>query len=237
MKTAIEKRFFAIVLIFYWAGIFIATHIPIPTWTRKMGVSDKTMHFTAYMTLTLLMWLGTSFEQKADWKKLRAWLLSAIVVFYGAADELSQHFTSRSVDIMDFASNMLGLAVAMIMVTFLPACHAAIILVTVCPLFLPAIVKSQLVQGPIPEAGIYLAGFAAITIAWIRYLSPTYSPNLRQSKLLPLILAGPAATLGITKLFAILTDKPLGMTAALSALAAIILTACVGRLIIRKNAT
>jgi hypothetical protein len=238
MKTTREKKFFIAVLIFYWLGIFIATHIPIPGWTRKMGISDKTMHFVAYMTLAMLLWLGTSFEQKADWKKLRAWLLTAIVLLYGVADEISQHFIKRSTDIKDFAANVLGIAVAMAIVTILPARHAAMIFITVCPLFLPAFVRSQLIiQDSISEVGIYLAGFAAITIAWIKYLSPVYLPDFRQTKLLLLCSAGPTATLGIVKLYAILTGKPLGMTAALGAFIAILLTLCIWRLTTKKNVT
>ncbi len=238
MKITREKKFFITVLIFYWLGIFIATHIPIPGWTRKMGISDKTMHFVAYMILALLLWLAASFEQKADWKKLRTWLLSGIVLLYGVADELLQHFSKRSVDIRDLMANMLGIAAAMVIATVLPARYAVMILVTGCPLFLPAVVRSQLIiQGSILEAGIYLAGFTVITIAWIKYLSLVNLPNLRPIRLLPLFSAGPIVTLGIVKLYAILTDKPLGMTAALSAFAAIVLTVSVWQLAIQKNVT
>jgi hypothetical protein len=232
-----ERKFFITILIFYWLGIFAATHIPIPGWTRKMGVSDKTMHFVAYMVLTLLLWLGTSFEIKADWKKLRPWLLSTIVLLYGVADELLQHFTKRSADIRDFAADVFGLAAAMAIVTVLPACHATMILITVCPLFLPAIVRSQLIiQGSIPEAVAYMTVFAVITIAWIKYLSSVLALNFRKNKLLAVFFAPPAGTIIIVKLYAQLTDKPFGTTALLSAFISIILTLFIRRLISEKGA-
>jgi hypothetical protein len=236
--TSREQKIFTFILIFYWVSIFIATHIPIPGWTGKMGVSDKTMHFVAYMTLALLLWFGTSFEKKADWKKLRPWLLSAIVLLYGATDELLQHFTRRSVDPMDFAANMLGLAIAMATVTVLPACHIVMILVTVCPVFLPALVRSQLIpQYSIFEAGVYLAGFAVITIAWIKYLSSVYNLNFRQPKYMPLFFAGPAGTVIIVKLYAALTDKPFGKTALLIALVSIALTLIIYRPFIKNKSS
>jgi hypothetical protein len=236
MKTTREQKFFITILIFYWLGIFAATHIPIPDWIRKMGVSDKTMHFVAYMTLALLLWFGTSFEKKADWKKLRPWLLSVIVLLYGAADELLQHFMKRSTDIKDFAANVLGIAVAMAIVTVLPACHAVMILVTVCPLFVPAIVRSQLIiQGSIPEAVAYMAGFAGVTAAWIKYLSSVVGLNFRKNKLLPVFFAPPAGTVIIVKLYAQLTDKPLGTTAFLSAFVSIMLTLFIRRLMSKKG--
>ncbi len=237
MKTTREQNFFKFILIFYWPGIFIATHIPVlPNWTGKMGVSDKTMHFAAYMAVALLLWLGTSFEKKADWRKLRPWLLSAIVLLYGVADELSQHFMKRSTDIRDFAANVLGLAIAMAIVTVLLPHHAVMILITACPLLLPAIVKSQLITGgSIPEAAAYIAGFAGVTAAWMKYLSSVVGLNLRRNKLFPVFFAPSAGTVIIIKLYASLTDKPFGTTALLSAFVSIILTLFIGRLISKKE--
>src|SRR3989338_3257724 len=81
MRLSREQKLFSVLLALYWLGIFAATHIPVPGWTRKMGMSDKTMHFAAYMTLSFLLWFSTSFDRKADWRKLRPWLISAIVLF------------------------------------------------------------------------------------------------------------------------------------------------------------
>jgi hypothetical protein len=236
--TSREQKLFTVILIFYWVSIFVATHIPVPGWTRKMGVSDKTMHFVAYMVLTLLLWLGTSFEKKADWKKIRPWLLLTTVILYGLADELLQHFSvERSVDIQDFTADVVGSAVAMMMVTILSGWHAVMILVTVCPLFAPAIVRSQLItQGSLLEVVAYMAGFAIITAAWIKYLPSVFGLDLKKNKFLPIFFAPPAGTVIIAKLYAHLTDKPFGTTAILVAFVSIILTLFIGRLIIKNRA-
>jgi hypothetical protein len=225
MKITREQKFFITILIFYWLGIFAATHIPIPDWTRKMGVSDKTMHFVAYMTLALLLWFGTSFEKKADWRKLRPWLLSGIILLYGMVDEPTQHFVKRTPDIWDFAADALGLAVAMAMVTVLPGRHTVMVLTIVCPFFLPGLVRTQLImQGSILEAGVYLAGFVVVTAIWIKYLSSVFFLNSKCAGFLPIFFAPPAGIVIILKFYAEITNKPLGTTAFLSAFAAIILT-------------
>ncbi len=236
MKLSKERKFFIFLLVFYWLGIFLATHIPIPGWTRRMGVSDKTMHFVAYLILTFLAWFSISFEQKANWKKLRPWLLSGIILFYGLADELLQHFAKRSVDIADFGANGLGLAAAMAVLTFLSGRHAIMILIAVCPFFLPAIVRSQLITaGSLLEGLGYLAGFAIVTIAWAKYLSLVHNLNFRQLKYMPLFFVWPAATVVILKLYTGFTNKPFGTTAVLIALSSIILTLFIWRLVTREN--
>ena len=236
MKTGKEQKFFTIILIFYWVGIFIATHIPVPSWTRQMSMGDKTMHFFAYMILAILLWLGRSFDKKANWKELRPWLLSAIVVVYGLVDELSQQFMNRSADMNDFAANILGLAVAMAIATVLSAYHIAMILITVCPLFAPGIIRLQLIpQDSIYEAAAYMMGFAIITAAWIKYLSSVFGLNLRKNNLLLIFFAPPAGTIIIVKFYAQLTNKPFGSTAIISAFVSIALTLFIWSLMSKKG--
>jgi hypothetical protein len=236
MKTGKEQKFFTIILIFYWTGIFIATHISVPGWTRQMGTSDKTMHFSAYMILAILLWLSRSFTKKANWKELRPWLLSTIVVLYGLVDELSQQFMNRSTDISDFAANMLGLAIAMAIATVLSAYHIVMILVTVCPLFAPGIVRSQLIpQDSIYEAAVYVMGFAIITAAWIKYLPSVFNLNLRKNNSLLIFFAPPAGTIIIVKFYAQLTGKPFSSIAIISALVSIALTLFIWRLMSKKG--
>jgi VanZ family protein len=234
MKTGKEQKFFTIILIFYWAGILIATHIPVPSWARQMDTSDKTMHFFAYMILAILLWLSRSFDKKANWKELRPWLLSIIVILYGLVDELSQHFMNRSTDISDFAANTLGLAVAMAIATVLSAYHIVMILITVCPLFAPGIIRSQLIpQNSIYEAAAYMMGFAIITAAWIKYLPSVFNLNVRKNNLL--FFAPPAVTIIIVKFYAQLTNKPFSSTAIISAFVSIALTLFIRRLMSKKG--
>lgn len=238
MNISRERKFFTAVLIFYWVGIFFATHIPIPEWTRKMGMSDKIMHFAAYLVLMLLLWLSTSFEKKADWKKIRPWLFMGIVAVYAIFDELSQYFIGgRSTDLYDLLSNLFGAITAMVMVTIMAGHHTAMIPFVVCPIFLPGLIRSKLiVQGSAAEIIIYAISFVIITIAWGQYFSSVYKLNPKQLKHTLIFFAGPAATAAIIKTYAVFTDKPMGKTAILIALAAIILTLIIWSLTTGKRA-
>lgn len=233
-----EQKFFTFLLVFYWLGIFVATHIPIPFWTKKMGVSDKTMHFFAYLILTFLAWFSISFVQKVNWKKLQSWILFATILFYSFLDEFLQHFVKRSIDPIDVLANITGMATAMAIVTFLPGQHAVMILISVCPFFMPAIVKSQLITpNSLLESLGYIAGFAIVTTAWIKYLSCVHNLNFRQLKHMVLFFAGPSATILITKFYAGFTNKPFGATAIWAALCSIILTLLIWQLVYKKAAT
>lgn len=226
MKRTREQKLFTIILVFYWIGIFVATHIPMPVWTGKMGVSDKTMHFSAFMILTILLWLSISFEKKADWKKILPWLIMAVLLIYAASDELLQNFVrGRTADIYDAAFDSLGAAAALVLLTTLLPHHAAMILFIICPIFLPALVMSQLIPpNSMLEYLAYLVCFAIVTIAWTIYFSSVHNLNLRRLKHIPIFFAGPAGTLAFVKIHTALTDKPMPEHAILISFAAIILT-------------
>jgi VanZ family protein len=238
VKRTREQKFFTFILVFYWVGLFAATHIQIPNWTRNMGVSDKTMHFAAFTILTLLLWLSTSFGEKADWTKIRPWLITGIILIYGIFDELSQYFVKgRSVDPYDLASNFSGAAIIMVLVTFLASSRATMILFIICPIFLPALVRSHLIPpNSILENSAYLACFAIVTIAWIIYFSSVHNLNLRRPKHIPIFFAGPAGTVAIVKIYTALTDKPMPEHAILISFAAIILTLLIWHSITYKRA-
>ena len=239
MKLTKERKFFTAVLTFYWLAILFATHIPVPFWVRKMGVSDKTMHFSAYLVLTILLWLSSSFGIKANWRKLRPWLLLLIILFYGIADEVTQHFIAgRSTDPLDLISDMLGAGTAMLAVTFTSGYNTAMILVVISPIFLPAIVRSQLVkEGTILEEVVYVSGFVLITIVWTMYLTFIRKMNLRQAKHLPLFFLCPAISVVILKFYAIFTNKPFEITDIAVILASIVLTLVAWGMCSKKSIT
>jgi hypothetical protein len=207
-----EKKFFIAVLVFYWLSLIVATHIPVPMWVRGMGVSDKTMHFAAYMVLTILVWLASSFDIKVKWNKLRPWLVLIFILFYGIADELSQHFIAgRSTDILDLTSDMIGAAAALIVLTFITGYHATMLLIAMGPIFLPAIVKTKIIkQDSLIEFVVYILAFAAISVAWIIYLDLILKiKHDKKFKCFLLYIVLPLVSLGSVILYALLTHKPI----------------------------
>lgn len=73
------------------------------------GVSDKTLHVTAYAVLALLLLRALS---RGTWRGVRPWTLIGcvlITVLYGVKDEWHQMFTpGRTPDIMDVAADFAG---------------------------------------------------------------------------------------------------------------------------------
>jgi hypothetical protein len=233
MKLSNEKKFFAAVLLFYWLGLIIATHIPVPYWVRTLGVSDKTMHFAAYMILTMLLWLTFFFDVRANWRKFQPWIVLLLIGLHGIADELTQHYIAgRSTDRLDLASDMFGAAAALLIVTFISGYHAMMALAAITPVFLPAIVKAEIIkQNSITETVLYSLVFALITGAWGQYLSRILKLDLRKFKHLLVYIAGPTAVLASIKLYAIFTDKPFGYTPLLWSLLSVFIVLLVRRII------
>jgi hypothetical protein len=194
--------------------IFAATHIPVPDWARGMGVSDKTMHFTAYAMLGFLMWFCMGYGNKADWRKLLPWVVFAVAACYGIADELLQKFISgRSADMQDFAADLIGIATAMLTVSVLPGRLAVVVPIMLCPVFVPGLVRAGLLAGgTIFEFGGYFICFAAITFLLAMFL---------KNRIAVLLFA--AADLVLLKVYAIITNKPMGAEAMLSAFAALMI--------------
>ena len=108
--------------------IFWLTHIPVPALARQSGMSDKTMHVLAYFVLAFLVWFAISPYEKVRWHMKKVWMILAIVVCYGVVDEILQGRVGRSADVLDFAADLLGVILALILLSILsfwPALLAA----------------------------------------------------------------------------------------------------------------
>lgn len=209
-----ERKLFSVVLAIYWVGIFVATHIPVPSWAGNMGMSDKTMHVVAYMLLGFLLWFAVSFERKADWRKLKPWLILAILLFYGVVDEVLQQFVGRGTDVLDFAADIGGVTATMLTVTLLVGRQAIIVPAVVCPALIPGLVRSGFIaQGTIFEFAVYFICFAVVSLI----LGLTL-----KNKFVGLITA--AADVVLLKIYVIFTDKVMGQAAMLTAFIAAVIT-------------
>jgi hypothetical protein len=214
MQMSREQKLFSVMLAIYWVGILLATHIPVPKWTRNMGMSDKTMHATAYMLLVFLLWFSVSFDVKANWRRLKPWLVLAAALFYGIIDEFSQRLVGRSTDVLDFASDIGGIAAAMLTVSFLAGRRTIIVLAAVCPVLIPGLVRCGLIaRGTIFEFAVYFVCFAVVSLI----LGLTI-----KNKIAGLLLA--AADVAFLKIYAELTNKVMSQGAMASAFIAAAIT-------------
>lgn len=94
-------------LVLYWTALCVGTHLPGSAFSAPLVVSDKVLHFLAYAGLGLLLAallpLFGARDGRASWGAL------AIVIVYGAFDELGQVFVpGRTVELADWLANVAG---------------------------------------------------------------------------------------------------------------------------------
>lgn len=99
------RRWFGWSLLGYWCLIFTATHVPISTRGLPRH-SDKLAHAAMYAGLSFLLsgWLAVRGK-----RGLRYYALAlAVVVAYGAIDELLQIPAGRHADVNDWLADCAG---------------------------------------------------------------------------------------------------------------------------------
>lgn len=106
------------VLYVYWPIMFAATHTPglnIPPSIVLLS-SDKFLHCMAYTALATLLaivggiGLGPGLRRSA----IVAASVFAIVGVYGIFDELTQPFVARTADVLDWAADLVGCSIGLL---------------------------------------------------------------------------------------------------------------------------
>lgn len=155
----------------YWPAIFIATHIPainLPGWVARSGLSDKTLHFTAYLCLVFFVWTAISPFDRVNWKRLKAWLVVGLVAGYAVFDELLQMFVGRHADVMDFAANMAGTLVSLAIFT---ACYfwAGLLWVTGIVIFIITNLSRTYIvmSSELINIAFHFCAYAFFALVWV----------------------------------------------------------------------
>lgn len=221
-----ESKIIRVLLIFYWITISVITQIPIPSWTRKMGMSDKTMHVIAFFTLAVLFWLAFDFSARVNWHRLRVWLFLLVISIYAVLDEILQFFTGRTPDIRDFGADIVGAVAGFLILTFLGGVYSLVFLANLSVFVLPYIVNSGLITaGTGVETVVYAVFFLLLTLAWVgclgRFLDAKMAPWER-------ILSSALFTFFVlngVKYYALWMNKPFGVWAFRGASAGIVIAA------------
>jgi VanZ family protein len=103
MTLSHQQKISACVLILYWPALFVLAHVPIPRVVREADVSDKSLHFLAYLILTFLIWSAVSGDRKVRWRRAAPWLVLFVIAVYGIFDEwLQTYISERSCDVRDY---------------------------------------------------------------------------------------------------------------------------------------
>jgi VanZ family protein len=172
MALSRQQRLIIITLVFYWPTLFILSHIPMPQLIHRADVSDKTLHFLAYLILSFLLWSAINPNKKVNWRNATAWWILLVVVLYGVCDEVLQSFVrGRSRDVRDFVADVAGTLTGLIMFSmfsFWPAC----LVVTGITIFGLTNIARVNIADLLPAANIafHLFAYAFFALLWIQYL-------------------------------------------------------------------
>jgi VanZ family protein len=94
-------------LVCYWSALFVATHMPAQMVLLPGGLSDKMPHVVAFAVLAILFaaaWRVTA--GPLGWRQLcTVW---ALIVLYGAVDEVTQIPVGRNANLSDWLADAAG---------------------------------------------------------------------------------------------------------------------------------
>ena len=172
-----ERRTAAlVVLAVYWPTLFILAHIPIPRLVRSAEVSDKALHFLAYLILTFLLWFVFNPDRKVRRRKAAFCWVVLVAAIYGVVDEVLQGYVGRSCDVTDFGADLVGVLTGLIVLSLFSFWPAATVVLGIVIFGLSNVARVNPAELlPLTNAMFHLFAYAGLTFLWIRCISPVAS--------------------------------------------------------------
>ena len=194
----------------YWPALFIITHIPLPELAQRPGMSDKIMHFLAYLVLTFLWWSVISPGEKVKWRRPLVWITLVVITFYSLVDEIMQHYVGRIGDLGDFSANLLGILAALLILSFCEFWTGCLIVSGILIFTVTTLSKmAELYTNIFINAAFQFTAYAAFTLIWLQYIS-VYLSHITSRRLLWVVigLILPLGLLTDVTLFSLILGKP-----------------------------
>jgi len=171
MVLSRRQKLTIISLLVYWPGVFILAHIPIPQLVYKAQVSDKSLHFLAYLVLVFLLWFAISPDKKVNWRKATVWWVLFVVVWYGVVDELLQGYVGRNCDVTDFFADLAGTLAGLILFSFFTFWPVLLVVMGTTIFALTNLTRANLAELlPITNAMFHLFAYGFFTMLWLQYI-------------------------------------------------------------------
>ena len=212
MTLTLRKKLTLFLLLPYWVAIFILAHIPIPKLVYKAQVSDKAIHFLAYLILAFLFWFAMNPGRKVNWRKASVWFVFLITAGYAVIDELLQGYVGRSCDAMDFAADLIGAFTGLILFSFFTFWPSFLIVTGVTIFLLTNLAKANLAElVPVTNFAFHLFAYALFSLLWIQIMSQYIHLKSHKLKWLIVALALPIALLLFVKLSSIILGRNVGL--------------------------
>jgi VanZ family protein len=208
MVLSRRQKLTIISLLLYWPGVFILAHIPIPQLVYKARVSDKSLHFLAYLVLVFLLWFAINPNKKVNWRKAAVWWVLFVVVWYGVVDEWLQSYVGRTCDIMDFFADLVGTLAGLILFSFFTFWPVLLVVMGTTIFTLTNFTRANLADlVPITNAMFHLFAYGFFTMLWLQYIHLFLPMKAPKPKWMIAALALPIGFLLTVKLFSIIFGK------------------------------
>ncbi|MBN2588955.1 MAG: VanZ family protein [Sedimentisphaerales bacterium] len=163
-----QRKLALLTLALYWPALIVFAHIPVPASVRGANVSDKSLHFQAYLVLAFLVWFSIKPQEKVNWRKLPVWLIFFCLTAYGAIDEVIQGQIGRSCDAMDLATNFVSILFSLLLLTFLSFLPAALLISGIVIFGISNVAKTDLTElFPLAYGVFYFFAYSIFTSFWI----------------------------------------------------------------------
>jgi VanZ family protein len=212
MAVSRRQKVTIILLVFYWLSYFILAHIPVPLLVRRAGVSDKGLHFLAYLILVFLLWFAVSGDKKVNWRRAGVWWVFFVVTGYGIVDELLQGCVGRNCDVRDMVANLAGTLAGLILFSVFTFWPVALLVAGTVIFGVTNIARENLAELiPVTFAMFHLFAYAIFSMLWICYIHLFLSLKPPKAKWLIAALAGPTMLLLTVKLFSVILGKGFGL--------------------------
>ena len=226
-----QRKISLISLALYWPMLLVFAHIPVPDSVRSADVSDKSLHYLAYLVLTFLLWFSIKPHEKVNWRKITVWLILMSLTAYGLIDEIIQSFIGRSCDIMDVVANLSGIFFALFMLTFLSFVPAALIVASIVIFIMANVARVNLAEVfPIAYGLFDLLAYSIFTVFWLLNINLLFLQKYNKFKWLLIAVGIPICFLIIVKLSSFLLGRAIDLEDIILPIAAIITVVMVGYL-------
>jgi VanZ family protein len=212
MALSRRQKLTIISLLVYWPGVFILAHIPIPQLVYKAQVSDKWLHFLAYLVLVFLLWFTINPDKKVNWRKTGVWWVLFVVVWYGVLDEVLQGYVGRSCDVTDFLADLAGTLAGLLLFSFFRFWPVLLAVTGIVIFGLTNLTRTNLDElVPITNAMFHLFGYGFFTMLWIQYIHLFLPMKDPKPKWIIAALALPLCFLLTVKLFSVMLGRDFGI--------------------------
>lgn len=209
MTSSRQQKLTIATLVLYWPVLFTIAHIPIPQLVRKAQVSDKSLHFIAYLILFFLLWYALNPNRKVNWRRASAWWALLVIAVYGVIDELLQGcMSARSCDIRDYIADLAGTLTGLILCSLSSFWLGLLIVVGTTIFTLTNIAKANLTDlVPITNAMFHFFAYGFFTVVWVQYIHLYLLPRAGMTRWIVTSLAPPAGFLLTVKIVSFILGK------------------------------